>query len=119
MRGARRVPGAPTAHVSPRRCQPEVQERIWGRAPLLPLVIVVKPKVLPLPLDLMVMTVPLLSQVAVPFQTVETRCGEVRATTTVHVLAPLTVTDVLYRSPQTLVVVAVAVQLPPPGGGVV
>ncbi|WP_167517450.1 hypothetical protein, partial [Micromonospora orduensis] len=97
--------------------QPAVQERICGRAPLLPLNIVVKPKVLPLPLDRMVM-LPLPSQEAVPFQVVETCWGEGIATTTVQVLAPLTVTEVLYRSPQTFVVVAVAVQLPQ-GGGVV
>ena len=38
------------------RDQPAVQERICGLAPLLPFIIVVKPKVLPLPLDRIVIT---------------------------------------------------------------
>lgn len=38
------------------RGQPAVQERIWGLALLLPFIIVVKPKVLPLPLERIVIT---------------------------------------------------------------
>jgi len=79
--------------------------------------IVVNPNVLPFPLDRTVITKPLESQLGLPFQTVDTRCGEVRTTTTVHVLAPLTVTEVLYRSPNTVPGVIVAVQPPPVGGG--
>jgi hypothetical protein len=63
-----------------------------GRAVLLPLNIVVKPKVLPLPLLRTVMTYPLLSQLGLPDQTAETRWGAVRATTTVQVLVPVMVT---------------------------
>ncbi|SCG74690.1 hypothetical protein GA0070623_3914 [Micromonospora rifamycinica] len=48
--GPCRRPGWPT------RAQPVVQERIWGLAPLLPFIIVVKPKVLPLPLERIVIT---------------------------------------------------------------
>lgn len=98
--------------------QPAVQDLIWGRALELPFIIVVKPNVLPLPLERTVITLPLLSQLKLPLQVVETRCGEVIATTTDQVLAPLTVTEVLYRSPQTVPGVIDAVQLPP-GGGVV
>ena len=74
---------------------PAVQDRMVGRAVEFPLNMVVKPKVLPLPLERTVMTNPVLSQLGVPDQTVETRWGDVRATTTVQVLAPLTVTEVL------------------------
>ena len=66
-----------------------------GRAVVLPLNMVVNPKVLPLPLLRTVMTYPVLSQVGAPDQTVETRCGAVRATTTVQVLVPVMVTEVL------------------------
>ena len=88
-------PLAPVRRVVGSWCYPAVQDLICGRALLLPLNMVVKPKVLPEPLDRMVMTFPLLSQVGLPFQVEEMRCGEVIATTTAHVLAPLTVTLVL------------------------
>jgi hypothetical protein len=74
---------------------PAVQDRICGLALVLPLNMVVKPNVLPLPLDRMVITLPVLSQVGLPFQVVEIFCGAVMATTTAQVLAPVTVTDVL------------------------
>jgi hypothetical protein len=90
-----------------------VQEVIFGRALLLPLNMVVKPKAFPEPLDCTVMTSPLPPpEVATPFQTVDTFCGAVIVTTTVHVLAPLTATVELYRSPQAVPAVNVAVQLP-------
>jgi hypothetical protein len=100
-------------------CQPAVQDLICGRALELPFIIVVKPNVLPLPLERIVSTVLLLPSVALPFQVVLIDCGEVTATTTVQLLAPLTVTEVLYRSPQTLGVVTDVLQPLPPGGGVV
>jgi hypothetical protein len=75
--------------------QAVVQEVTRGRAPLLPLVIVVKPKELPLPLGRTVMVLPLPLQLKVPFQVLETFCGAVMSTTTVQVLEPLTVTVVL------------------------
>ncbi len=75
--------------------QPAVQEVICGRAELLPFIMVVKPNVLPLPLDRMVSTVPLASTAGLPLQVVETRCGEVSVTTTDQLDAPLTVTEVL------------------------
>jgi hypothetical protein len=91
---------------------PAVQEVIFGRAVLSPLFMVVKPKALPLPSDFTVMTSPLPPpHVGVPFHTVATFCGAVIATTTVQLLAPLTVTVELYRSPQTLPAVSFAVQL--------
>ena len=53
----------------------------------------VKPKLveapaarLPLPFGFMVMTLPLLSQVGVPFQVAEIFCGEVRVTVVVQAL---------------------------------
>jgi hypothetical protein len=85
----------------------------------LPFIIVVKPNVLPLPLERIVSTVLLLPSVALPFQVVLIDCGEVTATTTDQLLAPLTVTVVLYRSPQTVPAVTDVVQVLPPGGGVV
>ena len=87
-----------------------------GRAELLPFIIVVKPNVLPLPLGRTVKVWPLL--VKAPLHVVVTCCGEVMATVTVQAVDPLTVTEVLYRSPQTVPAVIVAVQLPL-GGGVV
>lgn len=68
-----------------------MQESTCGRVQL-PLAIVVKPKTLPLPFDRIVMTFPLLSQVGLPFQVADTFCGGVTATTTLQLLAPLTVT---------------------------
>ena len=70
----------------------------------------VKPKVLPEPLDFMVSAVPLASKVAVPLQVAEIFCGEVTLTATVQVLAPVTVTEELYWSPQAVPGVTVAVQ---------
>jgi hypothetical protein len=70
-------------------------------------------------LDFIVRTVPLASKVAAPLQVVEVFCGDVRATTTVQVLAPATVTEELYRSPQAVPGVNVAVQAPEPEDGVV
>jgi len=66
-----------------------------GRALLLPFVIVVKPKVLPLPLGLTVIVLPLLLQLKVPLHVVETFCGGVMSMVTVQVLDPVTVTEVL------------------------
>ena len=66
-----------------------------GRAPELPFVMVVKPKVLPLPLGLTVIVLPLLLQLKVPLQVLETFWGGVRSMTTVQVLLPVTVTEVL------------------------
>ncbi|GAA5193637.1 hypothetical protein GCM10023322_56120 [Rugosimonospora acidiphila] len=88
-----------------------VQEVIWGRALELPLFMVVKPKVLPLPLGRTVIVYPLLLQLKVPLQVVETFCGAVMAMVTVQSLSPVTVTEVLYRSPQTVPGVIDAVQL--------
>ena len=87
-----------------------MQEVIWGRALVLPLVIVVNPNVVPLPSGLTVIVVPPLLQANVPLQVVEICCGEVIATVTVKVVAP--VTEVLYRSDLTVPGVIVAVQLP-------
>ncbi|WBB52469.1 hypothetical protein [Verrucosispora sp. WMMD573] len=61
----------------------------------MPFDMVVKPNVFPLPFDRTVMMFPLACQLKLPLQVVETFCGAVMATTTVQVLAPLTVTDVL------------------------
>src|SRR5215207_7459736 len=85
----------PPSSSGERVAQPAVQDLITGRADELPLNIVVKPKVLPLPLERTVMMKPVLSQLGLPDQTVDTRWGEVSATTTVQVLAPLMVTEVL------------------------
>ncbi|MBF9134528.1 hypothetical protein I0C86_37210, partial [Plantactinospora sp. S1510] len=52
-----------------------MQDLIWGRAPELPFIIVVKPNVLPLPLERIVSTVPLLLRLALPFQVVVIDCG--------------------------------------------
>ncbi len=71
-----------------------MQELICGRALELPFIIVVKPNVLPLPLERIVITLPLPSQVGLPLQVEEIFCGEVMTTTTDQVLAPLTVTEV-------------------------
>ncbi|MDW5322537.1 hypothetical protein [Plantactinospora sp. KLBMP9567] len=70
-----------------------MQDRTCGRAPELPFIIVVKPNVLPLPLERIVNTVSLLLKLALPLQVVLIDCGEVTATTTVQLLVPLTVTD--------------------------
>jgi hypothetical protein len=69
-----------------------VQDTIRGRAPLLPFIMVVNPKV-ELPFDRTIKVVPLF--VKDPLQVVVTCCGAVIATVTVQVGAPLTVTDVL------------------------
>ena len=69
-----------------------MQEPIAGAA-LLPFFMTVKPKLveapaarLPLPFGFIVMTLPLLSQLGVPFQVVETFCGEVTVTFTLQAL---------------------------------
>src|SRR5690349_102020 len=80
---------------------------------------VVKPKVLPEPLDFIVRTLPPASKLAAPLQVEEIFCGAVTVTTTVQVLAPVTVTEELYRSPQTVPGVNVAVQVPEPVTGAV
>lgn len=72
----------------------------------------------PLPLGPMVITLPLLSQDGVPFQVVDTFCGDVTVTGTVQPLIAelpaLTVTCPLNRSPQVSVLAYVAVQVAPP-----
>jgi hypothetical protein len=77
----------------------------------LPFAMTVKPKLveapaarLPLPFGRIVITFPLLSQVGLPFQVVETRCGGLTVTVTIQLLiAPLVaviVTRPLKRSGQ-------------------
>ena len=80
----------------------------------MPLASVVTPKTLPFPLDRNVTRFPL--TVAVAFQAEENCCGEVRASTTVQLVAPLTVTSVLNRSAHLVPSRNVVVQ-PPPGDG--
>ena len=86
-----------------------MQDRTCGRVKL-PLASVVTPKTLPLPLDLNVTRLPL--TLAVAFQAEENCCGEVKASTTVQLVAPLTVTSVLNRSAHHVPSRNVVVQVP-------
>lgn len=98
-----------------------VQDRTVGRVKL-PLARVVMPAMLPLPLEVRVASLVVVLKVKVLFQVEDTVWGEVRARTTVQLVAPVTVTSVLNRSVHRVPSRSVAVQVPPGGvvvGGVV
>ena len=80
----------------------------------MPLARMVTPKTLPFPLDLNVTRFPL--TLALAFHADENCCGGVKASTTVQLVAPVTVTSVLNRSAHLVPSRNVVVQ-PPPGDG--